>query len=246
MLPDQEAAATGEDSKEQPRRAEVAVGDPQVAGLDSRQHLVNQRPLLGVGVLAGHDVNDQHRGRVKDHQRLPRQGGGASGPGRRNPMLGSGQVVAVKDLGAIARHRSRQDGVEFTDEWLQPAGRVPDQSAADARFDSFELFVNGRQRRGDLAERGEVSGANRGLDPEDDGGHQVDDRREEQLAGVLIGGLALEEAVQLARVQSAFQQRAIHHGNWCLLEKSLEGLAKLHSRRPCEPNLSSYQTASYQ
>ena len=66
--------------------------------------------------------------------------------------------------------------------------------------------MTGRQNReGHPAERGQVCGPHRGLDPEDDGGHQVDDRGEEQLAGVLIGGLTLEEAVQFMGVEDAFQ-----------------------------------------
>ena len=98
----------GADAEDEPRRAEVAVGDPQVAGLDPRQHRIDQGPLLGVGVLARDHIDDQHGGRVEDHQRLARQGGGAGRAGRREAVFGPGQVVAVEDLGAVARDRLGQ------------------------------------------------------------------------------------------------------------------------------------------
>ena len=41
MLADQEAPATGPDPEEEPGRAEVAVGDPEVAGLGPGQHLID-------------------------------------------------------------------------------------------------------------------------------------------------------------------------------------------------------------
>ena len=47
-------------------------------------------------------------------------------------------------------------------------------------------------------------------------------------------------------VEGAFQQRSIHDGDGGLLEESLESLAKLHGCRPCGPNLSHCQSASYQ
>ena len=133
-----------------------------------RQHLIDQGPLLGVGVLARDDIDDQHGGRVEDHQRLPRQGRGAGGPRRPGAVLGAGQVVAVEDLGAVARHGLGQVGVELIDQRGEPPGIVPDEGATDARLQPLQLLVQRRQRGGDLVERGEVGGADRGLGAADD------------------------------------------------------------------------------
>ena len=97
----------------------------------------------------------------------------------------AGQVIAVEDLGAVAGDQVGQGGVELTDQRPEPPRRVAHEAAADARLDPLELLVDGRQRGGDLAEGGQVGGADRGMDPADDEAHQVDDRGEEQLAGVL-------------------------------------------------------------
>src|SRR5512135_2694466 len=98
VLTDQEAPATGPDSEEEPGRAEVAVGDPQVAGFDPGQHRIDQGSLLGMGVLARGYVDDHHRRRIEDHQRLTRQGRGVARPRGLDPVLGRGQVIAVEDL----------------------------------------------------------------------------------------------------------------------------------------------------
>ena len=69
-------AAPPGDAEEEAGRAEVAVGDPDLAGPDRLQDLIQQRPLLGVAVLAGEHVGDQHRLRVEHDQGLARQGPG--------------------------------------------------------------------------------------------------------------------------------------------------------------------------
>jgi hypothetical protein len=53
-------------------------------------------------------------------------------------------------------------------------------------------------------------------------------------------------ALQFARVEDAFQQRAIHQGDRGVLEESLEGLAELQGCRPCVVKLSCCETANYQ
>ena len=160
-------------------------------------------------------------------------------------MLGRGQVIAVEDLGAVAGDQVGQGGVELTDQRPEPPRRVAHEAAADARLDPLELLVDGRQRGGDLAEGGQVGGADRGVDPADDEAHQVDDRGEEQLAGVLGGGGPLEESVQFVGVEGAFQQGAEHDGDGGLLEEPLEDVAESHGCRPWRMSLSRETTAGY-
>jgi hypothetical protein len=185
-----------------------------------------------MGVLARGYVDDHHRRRIEDHQRLTRQGRGVARPRGLDPVLGRGQVIAVEDLGAVAGDQVGQGGVELTDQRLEPPRRVAHEAATDAGFDPFELLGDGRQRGGDRAEGGEVGGADRRLDPADDEAHQVDDRGEEQLAGVLAGGGLLEESVQFVGVEGAFQQGPEHDGDGGLLKESLEDVAESHGCRP--------------
>src|SRR5262249_5617930 len=245
VLSNQEAPATGPDPEEEPGRAEVAVGDPQVAGLDAWQHLVHQRALLGMGVLARDYVDDQHHRRVEDHQRLARQGGRMGRPRGRDAVLGRGQVIAVEDLGAVAGDQLGQRGVELADERAEPPGGVAHESTTDARFDPLELLIDGRQRGGDLAERGQIGGADRRLDSADDQAHQIDERGEEQFPGVLGGSSLLEESVQFVGVEGTFHQGADHDGDGGLLEESLEDVAEWHGCRPWWMSLSRETPVSY-
>ena len=246
VLTHQEAAAAGAGAEDQPRRAEVAVGDPEVAGLDPRQHLIDQGPLLGVGVLARDNIDDQHGGRVEDHQRLPRQGRGAGRAGRRDAMLGAGEVVAVEDLGAVARDRLGQGGVELTDQRRESPGVVQDEGTADAGLQPLQLLVERRERSGDLAQRSQVGGTDGGLGPADDGAHQLDHRGEEHLPGVLTGRVFLEKAIDLGGIEGVLQQRAKHHRDRGLLDEPLEDLAESHGCRPWMCELSSETAVGYQ
>src|SRR5512142_294992 len=245
VLPDQETSAPRPDPEDEPRRAEIAVRDPQVAGINPRQDLVDQGPLLSIGVLAGDGIDDQHARQVEDHQGLARQDRGTGRTRRPDAVFGPGQVVPVEDLGAVARHRLGQGGVELVHQRLEPPGRLGDEAATDPRFNPLELLVDGRQRRGDLAERGEVGGADRGLDAADDGTHQLDDRGEEEFAGVLVGSGALKEAIEFLGVECTIQEGAEHDGDGGLLEEALESLAKLHGCLPCVEWLSWGKAISY-
>ena len=69
---DQEERPRTQDSEQEGPDAEVPIHDPELARLDD--HLIEQRPLLGVGVLLQDDVEDQAAGRFVDGQRLARQG----------------------------------------------------------------------------------------------------------------------------------------------------------------------------
>ena len=150
-------------------------------------------------------------------------------------MLGPGQVglPPSRTPGAVAGHRLGQGGPEPVDQRPDPAGGVGDQAAADPRFDPLELLVDRGQRRGDLAERVDVSGADRAVDAANHRPHQLDDRGEEDLAGVLAGPGPLEEAIDLHGLDGPLQQGAEHDGDGGVLEESFEGFPEEQSGRPC-------------
>jgi hypothetical protein len=52
VLPRDEGRPARRDPEEEVGRAEVAVVDPDIVGLDQREDPSQQRPLLGVAVLA--------------------------------------------------------------------------------------------------------------------------------------------------------------------------------------------------
>src|SRR4051812_45997597 len=83
------------------------------------------------------------------------------------------------------------------------------------------------------------------MDSADDEAHQVDDRGEEQFAGVLGGGGLLEESVQFVGVEGSFQEGAEHDGDGSLLEEPLEDVAESHGCRPWRMSLSRETAASY-
>src|SRR4051812_25803969 len=122
VLPDHEAAVPLDDAEEEVGRAEVAVGDPDVSGPDRFQDLTQQRPLLGMAVLAAEHVGDEHRLRVEHDQGLARQGTGPDGAKLLEPVLGPGQVVTVEDLDPVAGQPGRPLPTHGGDDRPQGAG----------------------------------------------------------------------------------------------------------------------------
>ena len=101
VLSDHEEPVSPRDPEEEIRRAEVAVGDPEVLRRDQRQDLVQQRSLLGMTVFTQHHVGGQHPSGVEDDQRMAGQGSGADRPQLLEPVFGPGEMVAVEEANAI-------------------------------------------------------------------------------------------------------------------------------------------------
>ena len=142
LADDEERLATG-DPEEEVRRAEVAILDPEIAGADDFQDLVQQRTLLGMAVFAEDHVGGQHQPRVEHDQGLPRQGPGADRPQFLEPVLGPGQVVAVEDLDVIARQQRGSGAVHRVDDRAEASGGGVDQRRGEGRFGAVELAVDG-------------------------------------------------------------------------------------------------------
>ena len=110
--------------------------------------------------------------------------------------------------------------------------RVHDEAPADLRLDPLELGVDGRERGHQLGERIEVGRADRGVDPGNDGEHELDHRGEEQLAGALGLGGVVEELVELPRVKGPFEQGPVHDRNGTGLKEPLEQRTERHGGPP--------------
>jgi hypothetical protein len=107
VLADDEAALARADGAEKGTHAEIAIGNPQVAGGNGGHHLPEQGALLGVAVRARKDINRQAHGGIEDHQRFARQGASRRRAQCLEPVLTAGQAVAVEILHPIARHQRR-------------------------------------------------------------------------------------------------------------------------------------------
>jgi len=246
VLTDDERTAPRRDAEEDGRRAEVAVGDPQVAGSDHGQELVGHRPLLGVTVLAQDDIEDQPRLGLEDDQSLPRQGPGTGGPQRLEPMLGPGQVTAIDDPGAIPRQPGRTAALHGRHDRSQGTGGVTDQRGTNAEFHPVDLLVDrlacDSQRFGVLL----VGGVDRGPDAADDRAHEVDDVGEEEVPGVLTFGHALEESIHGAGRQRVLEQGLSHDRDWGILDEPLEDFTEDHGCRLRGNAITSWGTTVYQ
>ena len=78
---DQESAEVFGDPEQKSQRAEIPIGDPQIAQPNARQNLVQQRSFLGVAVFAGKHVDAQPQVRVEHGQRLTGQRWSDANPG---------------------------------------------------------------------------------------------------------------------------------------------------------------------
>src|SRR6266849_2635001 len=78
-------------------RAEIPIGDPEVARGDERYNSRQRGTLLGVAVLTAQHLRDQHRFAVEDCQRMTRQGPGRHGAQFLQPVFRTRQVITIQD-----------------------------------------------------------------------------------------------------------------------------------------------------
>jgi hypothetical protein len=71
-----------------------------------------------------------------------------------------------------------------------------------------------------------VGGVHRGLGTEDDRLHQLDDRREEPIAFVLVDGRVAEEGVRVGRLEESLDDGASHHTDWTRSDEGSKGCWK--------------------
>jgi hypothetical protein len=234
VLADHEGTATPGDPEEEAGRAEVAVGDPDLARPDGLQDLVQQRPLPGVAVLAREHVGDQHRLRVEHDQGVAGQRPGSDGAQLLEAVLGPGQVVAVEDLDRVTRQPGGPPSAHGRDDRSECPCGVPDQFRRDARLGAVDLVVDGPERDADGLGVGLEGGVDGGPDIADDRRHEVHDGGEEQGAGVLPVGGPLEEGVDGPGVQGVFQGGPGHDGDGALLCEPVENGVQDHGAASVE------------
>jgi len=116
--------------------------------------------------------------------------------------------------------------------------------AADSAGSVRSIFVDGFERGVDRLGLGLVGGADGGLDAADDQAHQVHDRGEEDLLGVLLLGDVFEELVDQRGAEGVLHEAPSHDGQWGILGKPLENVAEDHGCCLREGTVTPYQVAA--
>ena len=228
MLADDEGRIAPRDPEEEIRRAEVPVLDPEVPRSDDLQDLTQQRALLRVAVLAEDDVDGQHSLRVEHDQRLAGQGAGADDPQLLDSVLGAREMVAVEEPDVIARQQGGTGPAHRINDRCQSGAIGPDQGRRCDRFGAVDLAVERLDGNGEGLSLVPVSGVDGGLDAAHDEAHQIHDRGEEELLGVLLIGDVFKQLVQRPRVEGILQQASGHDGQGGILGEPLEDVAEDH------------------
>lgn len=126
VMADDKGSLTPGDGGQEGGDTEVAIGDPQVVGLNRLGDLAEQTALLGMAIGAGEHVTEQAPRVIEDHQRFAWQGRRRTvTQGLESPFAG-GQTVAIEVTNAIARKAFGPLAAEFIDDL---GGIVGDPSA---------------------------------------------------------------------------------------------------------------------
>ena len=193
-------------------------------------------PLLGVGILAGHGIDGQTEVEVIDHQGLAREHRLGNVAGFWDPVLRTGQVIAVENLGAVTRQSNGAVRFELPHHFGKALGGGLHQGTADRGLGPFKFLIDcGEGRRN--VRRVQIGTANRWLHAADDGSHQLDHGGEEQLAGVLACGGAFKHSVQFGGVEGPLHEEAEEHGHRGVQNESFKHSAEYHDPLPGKRNL---------
>ena len=127
-------------------------------------------------------------------------------------MLGPGEMVAVKDPGAITGQPVRPGALHRVDDRSQPRGHGTNQRGRHDGFGAVEFVVHGVDGGPDRLGPRLKGRVDRGPEPANDHAHQIDGRREQQLVGELLLGDLLEEFVEDLGVQGVLHDPLSHDG----------------------------------
>ena len=103
MLPNDERRLPIRDRIQKLERAEVAIRDPQLLGLQRLDDRVQGRAFLSMSILDGDDVRHRTSSRIEHHQRLARQRSRCLRTRLHQAMLCGGERIAVEDPLLVTR-----------------------------------------------------------------------------------------------------------------------------------------------
>ena len=230
MLADDETPAPTGRAGQQPGGAEVAVADPHGGRLGPPQDGRGEGPLLGVGVLARDGVHHQPARRLEQHHGLPRQSPGPGPPERPQAVLGARQVAAVDHPHPVPRHRVRTTRCQSRDDRAESGGGVPHQGRPESGLGACDLGVHRLARHPEISRPLADGGVQGRLDAAHDQPHQIDELREQQLAGVLPLGVFGEQGIDGLGREGMLERRTGHHADRGFGREPIEHLAEEHGR----------------
>ena len=175
VLPDGEEAPSVADAFQEGHRAEVPIAHPNLSRFDARQHLREQRPLLGMRVLARDHIGGEHQVGIQDHQSLSRQGSCPALPQHSEAPFGGSEVIAVDDSNPVTREKRRRLRLHCLNDSTKSRPRVANERARHLTLDAVEFVVHRRKRHGQRVLDRAIGCAYRWLNFADDQPHQVDD-----------------------------------------------------------------------
>lgn len=163
----------------------------------------------------------QAGGGVEGHQTEAGQRAGGLVARLLQAVLGGGQMIAVEQTDPVAR-QPRGQRAEFRDHGREAVGTEADEFGTDVRLDTRQLVVDGGKRDREFLLGSPVSGPNRGANPANGLGEQIEGGGEEQVAGVLLLGTAPEKGIEILRNEDAFESGAGHDGEGTLRDEALK------------------------
>ena len=224
MLADDETRATLVDVTQQGTRAEVAIGNPEITGLDRLAQRSKQRALLGMAIFTGKDIAHHAVRGLIDDQGFPRQGAALHlAQGFEAPFTRF-QTVAINDFHAIPWQPGRTRTIQLLDQRRQHRSTIAHQLRRGVGLDPIEFVIEGDERGAHLVFVVPIRRAHRGLDTKNHLAEDVIDRRKQHGAGVLLLGGAGKPGIELVCSQDAFQRATHHHRDGTFFHKTLRTL----------------------
>lgn len=181
-----------------------------LAGFDRAVKLCEPGPLLGIGIALRNRLRDQSQCRLKDRPGFARQGRGAVRTRLGEAVLVCTQGMAGEDLDAVARQQRRARALEGVDHAAGVRGAVPHQGRRTPWLQSVERVVHRLARGRDRFARSLIGGVHRGRLARHHLQHQLEQRREQHPASVLVLGHRFEPLVELLPAKTALEHRTGH------------------------------------
>ena len=232
MLPRNEKGSTTGQAEQERTSAEMAVINPNLAGLHCLQQRLQQRALLAVAVRTGQNIFDDHGFRIEHGQHYSGQRSGVRLSQHGQAMFRPSQMVAVQNLDAVTRQQRGAQAFHVPKQGTNFAPCMLHHSAGDRRFQAVQLLVERLHADADLFFLSGISRIHRLARAADHQTHEINDVREKQFTRILFLRHSCKQLVELLRSKYLFHRRAHHQTGRCLFDKPFQNCAKHHGSHP--------------
>ncbi len=210
VLSDNKKCTPVRDSTGEFNCAEIAVGNPGIRNFYGQQHSFEQRAFLRMAVFTRKYVDWQTQHGIINDQRFAWQRSGWNGSQLFDAMLAFFDTVSIKQLYPQPWQRGAHGSAKFFNHRLYLLCSIAYQLGRCAGLDTIEFVVKRCDWNADILCWSLIGGMNRVLASADNLAHEVKDRWEHQIFGVLLFGGLIEPLVHLAWIQYPFHHAAGH------------------------------------